>query len=70
MNKSFEVIHRNPGHWDINHKFGDTHSRVARIRGGPYIFTLHADKPPFMESLEFPSVESCMSYVCAVLMKE
>ncbi len=73
MNKSFEVVHRNPGHWDIYLKNGDVSSRIAKIRGGPYIFHLIVEKSGhFSDNLidEFPSVESCMAYVCATLMKE
>jgi hypothetical protein len=67
MNKSFEVIYRNPGHWDIY----QNDSRIAIIRGEIGNVWLGADTKPFGEiDMRFPSVESCMAYVCATLMKE
>jgi hypothetical protein len=67
---NFKVINRNPGHWDIyafNYSFDH---RVAAIRGGGNQVELRAEKEPFKQNMTFPSVESCMSYICATLMKE
>jgi len=70
MNKSFEVIRRNAGHWDIN----KDNSRIAFIRTGPknsWLLGSHGNEY-FNNSpeIKFPSIESCMSYVYATLMKE
>ena len=65
--ENFEVIYRNPGHWDI----WQNGSRIYRIRGGPgkyWISGEHAKQKD--QDKEFKTVQSCMNYIFDQLMYE
>ena len=71
MQKLFEVVRRNPHHWDIWAKDMNRNRRVYRIRGSKGDIVLqgdhdYSDKP----ERRFSSIESCMTEVCAEFMQE
>lgn len=63
--KNFEVIYRNPGHWDIY----QGRRRIYRIRGnvGDYC-VINCDSESIIDP--FKTVHACMSYICDRLMDE
>jgi len=63
---SFEVIHRNPGHWDIYIREG----RAFRIRGGPGKYKAMDERQKPYPVVEFKTIGTCMQYICDALMFE
>jgi hypothetical protein len=63
---SFQVVRRNPGHWDIYSR----DSRHFCIRGEADRFTVWNERDPRDLPSVFRTVDACMSYVCAELMTE
>lgn len=67
--QNFELVYRNPNHWDV---YVRDFERVAKIRGdknATFLIT-ESEKTFFKTDMQFPSLESCMTYVCATLMNE
>jgi hypothetical protein len=70
VNKNFKFVYRNPGHWDVYLENDNSSRRAAKIRGEPGNFYLDGFSAPFNnETIYFPSVESCMAYICATMIK-
>lgn len=64
---SFQMVRRNPGHWDIYSK----DSRHFCIRGEADRFTVWNERDPKRDLPSvFRTVDACMAYVCAELMTE
>jgi hypothetical protein len=64
---SFEVVYRNPGHWDIlHHGLG----RLFRIRGGPGKYLALDEREHPFPITEFKTLSTCMAFVCDQLMFE
>ncbi|MFW6310840.1 MAG: hypothetical protein ACOC1K_01245 [Nanoarchaeota archaeon] len=63
--KDFQVIYRNPGHWDII----QNKNRIYKIRGGPGKYYVIPQKN-YEKIKLFNSVQSCMSFICDKLMYE
>ena len=63
----FKFVTRYDGHWDVYVE----NSRVARIRGEASVRNVQLIGEPgnmyFETDVTFPSVESCMAYVCGTL---
>lgn len=69
MPKSFSVIRRNSGHWDICSE-GD---RLFRLRGGPSqwdVIDERVGKGQNSTLVPFKEQSAAMSYICAELMHE
>jgi hypothetical protein len=64
--KSFAVLYRNPGHWDIYSE----KQRLYRIRGGPSRYILMDEVRLKRENMEFKTLQACMSFICDELMFE
>lgn len=70
---SFDVIWRNPGHWDITHRT----SRIFRIRGGEEDVdgdvVVFDERPPNERRgvhYRFKTIGAAMAYITAELMTE
>lgn len=66
MKKSFKVIWRNPGHWDICNPTG----RLFRVRGIPGKHIVIDERALDKSNLEFKTVSLCMAYICDEIMFE
>ena len=69
----FEFIYRNPNHWDIYQKTRNGSFRAAKIRGESNDISLRGEGKEgglfYCVSMTFPSLESCMAYVCATMIE-
>lgn len=69
--RDFSVYERNPGHWDI---YINNVGRVFKIRGNhgiQIVIDTRNPKPSIPhKSIEFKTVQACMSYICDELMFE
>ena len=70
--KSFQVIWRNYGHWDINVITEVGAGRWFKIRGGPGRYFVVDERPrdERKDIVYFSTVNACMSYICDFLMYE
>lgn len=66
MIDNFQVINRNPGHWDIYARKGS----IYKIRGGPGCYKLINEIDRNAKVKKFKTLNACMSFVCDVLMYE
>lgn len=62
--KSFTVVYRNPGHWDICQNGG----RIFKIRGCPGSYIV--ENRESVDVYSSRTVGACMGYICDQLMFE
>ena len=71
MPENFNVVRRNPGHWDIY----DSTKRVFRLRGGPGAWEVYDERPSILDKkisplMKFKEQSPAMGYICSEFMHE
>lgn len=64
--KSFQVVRRNVGHWDIVTEQG----RAFRIRGGPGKYLAMDERERPYPVTEFKTLSATMTFICDQMMYE